>query len=52
MTEGGSDSTPMTQGRAEKLETIGFKWSTKDPRHVPWTTRYNELMDFKVSAFM
>jgi len=40
----------MTQGRAEKLERIGFKWFTKDPRHVPWTTRYRQLIDFKVRA--
>lgn len=46
--EEGSESTPMTQARAEKLEAIGFKWSTKDPRHVPWTKRYQELVDFRV----
>ena len=46
--EGGVDSTPMTRARAEKLESIGFKWSTKDPRHVPWMTRYKELVEFKV----
>lgn len=38
----------MTRARAEKLESIGFKWSTKDPRHVPWMTRYKELVEFKV----
>ena len=50
LVDGGSDSTPMTRSRAQKLESIGFKWSTKDPRHVPWMTRYQELVDFTVSA--
>lgn len=38
----------MTPARARKLEEIGFKWSTKDPRHVPWEHRYNQLVAFKV----
>jgi hypothetical protein len=42
------DTTPMTPARARKLEDIGFKWSTKDPRHVPWEYRYNQLVAFKV----
>lgn len=43
-------STPMTPERAERLEEIGFQWSTKDPRHVPWEKRYSELVDFAVSG--
>lgn len=50
MLEGGSDAnTPMTQARALRLENAGFKWSTNDPRHVPWELRYEELKMFKVS---
>jgi hypothetical protein len=37
----------MTQARARRLEEVGFAWSTKDPRHVPWEARYDELVDFK-----
>ena len=37
----------MTPERASRLEEIGFVWATRDPRHVPWETRYNELCEFK-----
>jgi hypothetical protein len=37
----------MTPARAQKLVEIGFKWSTKDPRHVPWEHRYKQLIAFK-----
>jgi len=40
----------MTPERAQKLVDIGFKWSTKDPRHVPWEHRYAELVAFQVSV--
>ena len=40
-------STPMTPERAVKLDTIGFAWSTTDPRHLPWEQRYQELIAFK-----
>lgn len=46
MSKGGG-TTPMTQSRARRLEEIGFQWSTKDPRHVPWEKRYEELVAFK-----
>ncbi|GKY98439.1 hypothetical protein MPSEU_000801400 [Mayamaea pseudoterrestris] len=39
--------TPMTQARARKLEEVGFQWTTRDPRHVPWSKRYEELQEFK-----
>lgn len=45
---GTGESTPMTANRVRRLESLGFKWSTKDPRHVPWEQRYEELVDFKV----
>jgi hypothetical protein len=40
--------TPLTQSRQNKLEQINFVWATKDPRHVPWETRYQELIAYKV----
>jgi hypothetical protein len=48
LTSGGSESTPMTPERASRLMSIGFEWATKDPRHVPWETRYTELIRFVV----
>ncbi len=48
LTSGSSESTPMTPERANKLNSIGFVWATKDPRHVPWETRYEELCQFVV----
>ena len=47
LTSGSSESTPMTPERASRLEAIGFVWATRDPRHVPWETRYDELCEFK-----
>ena len=38
----------MTPERASRLMSIGFEWATKDPRHVPWDTRYEELHRFVV----
>jgi len=49
---GSDQSTPMTAERARRLEGIGFQWSTRDPRHVPWEKRYGELLEFIVSLFM
>jgi hypothetical protein len=40
----------MTAERAARLRQIGFLWSTKDPRHVPWEERYKELLEFVVSC--
>lgn len=39
-------SPPMTKERVDYLESIGFVWATKDPRHVPWERRFNELIDY------
>lgn len=40
--------SPMTEERAKILTEIGFVWSTKDPRHVPWETRLAQLAEFKL----
>lgn len=42
----GEDS-PLTQERIDLLTKIGFVWATKDPRHVPWEQRYDELLHYK-----
>lgn len=42
-----SVTTPMTPERASRLMSIGFQWATKDPRHVPWETRFQELLAYK-----
>ncbi|GKY92765.1 hypothetical protein MPSEU_000246300 [Mayamaea pseudoterrestris] len=46
MVSGSGLSTPMTEERARRLEAIGFKWSSKDPRHIPWEARMEELTNF------
>jgi hypothetical protein len=46
---GPKKSTSMTAERVSRLEEIGFQWSTKDPRHVPWDLRFDELLEFIVS---
>ena len=45
--EGRAEATSMTKARAAKLDSIGFKWSTQDPRHIPWSARYQELVAFR-----
>ena len=37
----------MTMERAKKLVDIGFEWSTINPKHVTWETRYQELKQFQ-----
>lgn len=46
LTSGGSTSSALTVQRAQKLVNLGFEWSAKDPRMVPWETRYGQLQDF------
>lgn len=41
----------MTPERAERLTSLGFRWSAKDPSHVPWEHRYHELASFVVRTF-
>jgi len=38
---------PMTEERVKLLELIGFVWATRDPRHVPWETRFEQLKEYK-----
>jgi hypothetical protein len=40
----------MSLERVERLVAIGFQWVIKDPRYVPWETRYDELLAFIVSV--
>lgn len=47
LTSNSTESTPMTAERARKLESVGFVWQTRDPRHVPWETRYKELCEYQ-----
>jgi len=48
LTTGGTDeTTPMTAERASRLASVGFAWATTDPRHVPWETRFQELLVYK-----
>lgn len=39
--------TSLTNERFERLNSIGFVWATKDPRHSTWEHRYNELVQYK-----
>ena len=47
MTGRTDQTTPMTEERASRLESIGFAWETSDPRHVPWETRFKQLLEYK-----
>lgn len=38
---------PMTPERAGRLASLGFAWATSDPRHVPWETRFQQLLEYK-----
>jgi len=38
---------PMPADRVKKLTDLGFEWTTKDPRKVPWETRFEDLKAFK-----
>lgn len=40
-------TTPMTPERAARLAALGFAWATSDPRHVPWETRFQQLLEYK-----
>jgi hypothetical protein len=40
----------MSLERVGRLVEIGFQWAIKDPRYVPWETRYDELVAFIVSV--
>ena len=36
----------LAQGRIDRLDSIGFKWSLKEAA-LPWETRFNELVQYK-----
>lgn len=38
---------PMPADRVKLLTDLGFEWTTKDPRKVPWETRFEDLQSFK-----
>ncbi|CAB9527842.1 helicase [Seminavis robusta] len=40
-------SLPMPEDRVSRLTELGFEWTTKDPRKVPWETRFEGLRQFK-----
>ena len=42
-----NNSPPMNAERVKLLESIGFVWSTRDPRHVPWEVRFQQLLEYK-----
>lgn len=37
----------MPPDRVKRLTDLGFEWTTKDPRKVPWETRFEGLKAFK-----
>lgn len=37
---------PMPEDRIKLLTDLGMEWSTKDPRKVPWMTRFRGLQAF------
>jgi hypothetical protein len=37
----------MPEDRVQRLTDLGFEWTTKDPRKVPWETRFEGLKMFK-----
>jgi hypothetical protein len=45
--KGWYETTPMSPERVTRLESIGFAWETKDPRHVLWETRFEQLVKYK-----
>jgi hypothetical protein len=44
---GKANSTPIDPIRGQRLEEIGFVWSTNNPLKIPWERRYQELVGFK-----
>lgn len=43
----GQKTPAELEERFRRLDEVGFEWKAKDPRHVPWSQRYGELVDFK-----
>lgn len=43
-------SANLNAERIAKLDALGFEWSRKESRHMPWLVRYNELVQYYVSS--
>lgn len=41
------NTTTLSMDRIRKLESIGFAWSTDDPRRVDWYVRFKQLCIFQ-----
>lgn len=41
------NTTTLSMDRIRKLESIGFAWSTDDPRRVDWCVRFKQLCIFQ-----
>jgi hypothetical protein len=50
MREGKGDTVSLTQDRIRRLEDIGFEWSVRGSKLSPWELRFNDLVNFRVSA--
>lgn len=44
--DGKKQSSLITLARIRRLNEIDFVWKAVDPRHTPWATRYEQLVDF------
>eukprot|EP00548_Thalassiothrix_antarctica_P007828 CAMPEP_0194135360 /NCGR_PEP_ID=MMETSP0152-20130528/5461_1 /TAXON_ID=1049557 /ORGANISM="Thalassiothrix antarctica, Strain L6-D1" /LENGTH=410 /DNA_ID=CAMNT_0038831575 /DNA_START=34 /DNA_END=1266 /DNA_ORIENTATION=+ len=44
---GKANTTTLSMDRIRKLESIGFSWSTDDPRRVDWYVRFKQLCKFE-----
>jgi Helicase associated domain len=42
----GQKTPAELEERFRRLDEVGFEWKAKDPRHVPWSQRYGELVEF------
>jgi hypothetical protein len=47
--DGTDESSTLTEDRIQKLDDIGFEWTSADHRSIPWELRYQELVEFVVS---
>jgi len=41
----------ITAEMVESLKELGFEFSNKNPRHMRWDFRYQQLKEFSVSHF-
>ncbi|CAB9507559.1 helicase [Seminavis robusta] len=42
-----NENFALTPSRAKKLEELGFEMSNKNPRHIRWDFRFQQLKEFK-----